>query len=124
KRRTTADRIPAQSPPSRQLPQAQVASQLPAIPCRSRLERGSAPADLGSPHGQPTAVPALLRHGGVQISIALPDSALPPAEPVESSVTSPNTGLKHDRSALRRERRNWKLRSLFALSRRPGPYRY
>src|SRR2546423_9692299 len=51
--------------------------------------------------------------------------AAPPLPfPAESSVSSPNTGFNSQPSGLRRERRNWKLRSLFALSRRPGPYPY
>ncbi|HEU4563134.1 MAG TPA: AAA family ATPase [Gemmatimonadaceae bacterium] len=39
-------------------------------------------------------------------------------------MTSPDTGLKNGPRTVRRERRNWSLRSLFALSRRPGPLRY
>lgn len=39
-------------------------------------------------------------------------------------MSSPNTGLNQDPRAFRQERRNWKLRTLFALSRRPGPLRH
>ncbi|MDQ3696776.1 MAG: AAA family ATPase [Gemmatimonadota bacterium] len=39
-------------------------------------------------------------------------------------MTSPDTGLNSGPRPFQRERRNWKLRTLFALSRRPGPHRY
>jgi cell division protease FtsH len=42
----------------------------------------------------------------------------------ELYVSSPNSDLSNGSGHLRRERRNWKLRSIFALSRRPGPVPY
>ncbi|HEX6535566.1 MAG TPA: AAA family ATPase [Gemmatimonadaceae bacterium] len=39
-------------------------------------------------------------------------------------MSSPSTRLKNGQRAARRERRNWKLRGLFAISQRRGPVRY